>query len=168
MACGGHDRDHLYCVRFTATQSNARQEDLFIPALEEYIWWISGASLVLAIATLLAIPWLVTRLPQDYFDHGRRESWRLSGKEPLAALLLGLAKNLLGALLLALGLVMLVTPGQGILTILVGLLLMNFPGKYRVERWLVTRPGVLRSLNRLRKRRGEPPFQVPEHPDRKR
>jgi hypothetical protein len=63
---------------------------------------------------------------------------------------------------------MLVTPGQGILTILVGLLLMNFPGKYRVERWLVTRPGVLRSLNRLRKRRGEPPFQVPEHPDRKR
>jgi hypothetical protein len=153
-------------IRYNRDAAHGRQEDVFIPAIEEYIWWISGASLALAIATLLAIPWLVTRLPQDYFDHGRRESWRVTGKEPLAALLLGLAKNVLGALLLALGLVMLVTPGQGILTILVGLLLMNFPGKYRVERWLVTRPGVLRSLNLLRQRRGEPPFRVPDHPDR--
>jgi hypothetical protein len=55
---------------------------------------------------------------------------------------------------------MLFTPGQGILTILAGLLLMNFPGKYRLERWLVQRPGVLSSLNWLRTRRGKAPFRL--------
>ena len=51
------------------------------------------------------------------------------------------------------------TPGQGLLTLLVGLLLMNFPGKYRLERWLVGRRGVLTALNWLRRRGGHPPFQ---------
>ena len=58
---------------------------------------------------------------------------------------------------------MLVTPGQGVLTILAGLLLMNFPGKYRLERWLVMRPGVMRALNWLRARRGQTPFEIPEN-----
>ncbi len=57
--------------------------------------------------------------------------------------------------------VMLVTPGQGIVTLLIGLLLMNFPGKYRVERWLVLQPGVLRGLNWLRQKRGHQPFDAP-------
>ena len=55
---------------------------------------------------------------------------------------------------------MLFTPGQGILSILAGLLLMNFPGKFRLERWLVQRPGVLKSLNWLRARRGKAPFRL--------
>ena len=75
----------------------------------------------------------------------------------------GLLKNLLGAVLVALGVVMLFTPGQGILTLLAGLLLMNFPGKYRLECWLVQRPGVLRGMNWLRERHGEPPFESPAH-----
>lgn len=111
-------------------------------------------------ATLLAIPWVVSRLPADYFDHTRRERWQSSSEAPLPALLLGLAKNLLGVILVVLGVVMLFIPGQGLLTILIGLLLMNFPGKYRLERWLVHRPGVLRSLNWLRSRRGRPPFRL--------
>jgi hypothetical protein len=63
--------------------------------------------------------------------------------------------------LVLLGLVMLVTPGQGILTLLSGLLLMNFPGKYRLEQWLVLRPGILRALNWLRRRRNQPAFDAP-------
>lgn len=128
--------------------------------METYFWWITGASLLSAIATVLAMPWVVTRLPDDYFNHPERESWRQSNSEPLVALLLGLLKNAVGAVLLALGALMLFTPGQGLLTILAGLLLMNFPGKYRLERWLVQRPGVLRSLNWLRTRRGKPPFRL--------
>ena len=46
---------------------------------------------------------------------------------------------------------------------LVGLLLMNFPGKYRLERWLLRRPGVLGALNWLRGRRGLPPFDPPAY-----
>lgn len=128
--------------------------------MEHYLWWITGASLLSAIATLLAMPWVVTRLPEDYFNHPERESWRRSKSEPVVALLLGLLKNAVGAVLLCLGVVMLFTPGQGVLTILAGLLLMNFPGKYRLERWLVQRPGVLKSLNWLRTRRGQAPFRL--------
>ncbi|MHA7814902.1 MAG: PGPGW domain-containing protein [Pseudohaliea sp.] len=128
--------------------------------MEPYLWWITGASLLSAIATLLAMPWVVTRLPEDYFNHPERERWQRSNSEPLVTLLLGLLKNTLGALLLTLGVVMLFTPGQGVLTILAGLLLMNFPRKYRLERWLVQRPGVLRSLNWLRARRGKTPFRL--------
>jgi len=128
--------------------------------MEQYFWWVTGASLLSAIATLLAMPWVVTRLPEDYFNHPGREAWHRSNSEPLVALLLGLLKNAVGALLLILGAVMLFTPGQGLLTILAGLLLMNFPGKYRLERWLVQRPGVLKSLNWLRARRGKAPFRL--------
>ena len=56
---------------------------------------------------------------------------------------------------------MLVTPGQGVLTIVVGMLLFDFPGKFRLERWLVTRPTVWRSINWLRERAGREPSQTP-------
>jgi hypothetical protein len=65
-----------------------------------------------------------------------------------------IAKNLAGVTLLAAGLVMLLTPGQGLLTIVVGITLINFPGKMRFERWLATRPPVWRSINWLRERAG--------------
>jgi hypothetical protein len=52
------------------------------------------------------------------------------------------------------GVAMLVLPGQGVLTIITGLLLLDFPGKYRFERWLVRRGPVLRGVNWLRDRAG--------------
>ncbi len=133
--------------------------DIGIPGL---LWWASGASALALLATIVGVPWVVARLPADYFSQPEREAWRRSGQAPVLALVLGLAKNAFGALLVMLGLVMLVTPGQGLLTLLIGLLLLNFPGKYRLERWLVLRPGVLRGLNWLRRRHGRAPF---EHPD---
>ena len=131
------------------------------PQLETVLWWASGLSLVGFVGTLIAVPWVVSRLPSDYFNREQREVWRNLAGEPWYALLLGALKNILGALLVLLGLIMLVTPGQGLLTLLVGLLLMNFPGKYQLERWLVCRPGVLKALDWLRKRRGQPPFEPP-------
>ena len=62
------------------------------------------------------------------------------------------------------GIAMLVLPGQGLLTIVVGIVLLNFPGKYRLERWLATRSPVWRSLNWLRRRAGRPELQRPEEP----
>lgn len=134
-----------------------------IPAdVAELLWWATGLSVLAFVAALIGVPWVVARLPHDYFTRADREAWRGSPDQPLLALILGLVKNGIGALLVLLGLVMLVTPGQGVLTLLIGLLLVNFPGKYRVERWLVLRPGVLRGLNWLRRRRGELPFVAPD------
>lgn len=133
------------------------------PQLETILWWASGLSLLGLVATVIGIPWVVARLPRDYFNQSHREVWRISAAEPWYALVLGGVKNVLGALLVLLGVVMLITPGQGLLTLLVGLLLMNFPGKYQLERWLVRRPGVLKALDWLRQRRGQPPFDPPAY-----
>jgi hypothetical protein len=56
---------------------------------------------------------------------------------------------------------MLVVPGQGLLSIAVALIVLDFPGKFRLERWLATRPPVWRSLNWLRKRFDRPPLEIP-------
>jgi len=123
--------------------------------------WASGFSLLTLVATLAAVPWVVSRLPADYFSRPRRTSWRLGTGVSLVGVLLVVLKNALGMVLVVLGFIMLFTPGQGMLTLLTGLLLMNFPGKYWLERWLVLRPGVLGALNWLRRRGGHPPLEAP-------
>jgi len=127
----------------------------------DVFWWATGLSVVALIATAIGVPWAVARLPSDYFSRDERAVWRGRADAPFAALMLALAKNGLGAVLLVLGMIMLITPGQGLLTILIGLMLLNFPGKYRLERWLVMRPGALRALNWLRRRHGREPFERP-------
>ncbi|CAA0105017.1 Uncharacterised protein [Halioglobus japonicus] len=133
----------------------------FLTTWQQPLLWASGLSLLAAVATIVAIPWVVTRLPQDYFANEERHALRDSSDKPVLVLALGVLKNVFGLLLILAGLIMLVTPGQGVLTLLIGLLLMNFPGKYRVERWLVLRPGVLRGLNWLREKRGHVHFDTP-------
>ena len=43
-----------------------------------------------------------------------------------------IARNVVGAIVVLAGLIMLVTPGQGILTIIAGLAIMDFPGRDRL------------------------------------
>jgi hypothetical protein len=128
---------------------------------EALLWWLFAASIALVLVTPIAIVWAVLRLPPDYFTAQRRRplgSWQ---DHPLLRPLLLLGKNLLGIVLLVAGLVMLVVPGQGLLSIAVALVLLDFPGKFRLERWLATRPPVWRSLNWLRKRFARPPLEKP-------
>lgn len=120
---------------------------------------LAWGSVVLFITSLAVIPWLVTKIPADYFHEERRRRDALGERSLALQLLLGF-KNLCGCLLILLGLVMLVLPGQGILTIVIGLFLMNFPGKYELERSLVSRPKVLDSLNWIRARAQKPPLVV--------
>lgn len=131
--------------------------------LELLLVWAGGLSLLGLAAAVVGVPWILARLPANYFNQSHRAVWREWGDEPWLALVLGGLKNIVGAVLVLLGVVMLVTPGQGLLTLLVGLLLMNFPGKYRLERWLVGRRGVLAALNWLRRRGGHPPFEPPTY-----
>ena len=122
-------------------------------------WWLTGFSVVAFIGTLLVIPVLVARIPEDYFlpDRKRRNP---NHAHPAIRLAWLIAKNLLGVVLIVVGIVMLVAPGQGLLTILMGLLLMDFPGKYQLERWLISRPPIHRSVNWLRDKSGRPPIRI--------
>ena len=68
--------------------------------------------------------------------------------------MLMIAKNVLGYIFVVTGLILLVLPGQGIFTVLVGVMLLNFPGKHQLARWIIARQPVLRSINWLRRRAG--------------
>jgi hypothetical protein len=67
-------------------------------------------------------------------------------------------RNALGVVLVALGIAMLLLPGQGLLTVLVGLLLVDFPGKQKLIRRLLARPKILGVVNKLRAHRNAPPL----------
>ena len=113
-------------------------------------------SVLSLIGSVVLMPLFVLRLPPDYFLHQRRPA--SSPRPPLLKLALLVSKNVLGASLLVSGVLMLVLPGQGLLTILAGMLLLDFPGKFRFERRLASLSPVRRGLNWLRHRAGAQPF----------
>lgn len=116
-------------------------------------------SVVSAVVSLVVCGYVLGRLPADYFvNPAARE--RHADRHPVAHVLLVIGRNLLGYFLVGLGILLSFpgVPGQGILTILMGVMLINIPGKLRVERWLVTRRAVLAAVNRLRARFGNPPL----------
>jgi hypothetical protein len=71
-----------------------------------------------------------------------------------------LVKNTFGAVFLLAGFLMLFLPGQGILTMLIGLSLIDFPGKRVLEARLIGRPSLLHAINRVRARFGKPPLVI--------
>jgi hypothetical protein len=125
---------------------------------EAVLAWLGIFSLSTFLLSLVAIPFFIVRIPHDYFLHSARVP--LPSRHLLIRLLLLIAKNMLGILFVFIGLALLVLPGQGILTILIGVLFINFPGKYRFEKWLVSRPSVLSSVNWLRQRAAKKPLDL--------
>ncbi len=121
------------------------------------LWLAGGLSLVTFFGTLLILPVILIRIPTDYFlekEGHRRDHAGLRSR--IFRILSGVVRNLLGVLLLLMGGIMLFTPGQGILTILAGLLVMDFPGKRDLEIRLISRDSIYRGINRIRRRAGKP------------
>jgi hypothetical protein len=122
---------------------------------------IGAALFVVTLAGSAIATALVLRgLPADYL---RRES--VPDDRPRSIRLLrSIGKNVLGVLLIALGAVMSLpgVPGQGVLTMVIGLMLLDFPGKRAMERRLMGRPSVLAAINRVRLRFGRDPLLPPE------
>ena len=133
-----------------------------IQSHENLVFWSLLVSSITFVGTLLIVPILVCRIPEDYFSHTRRERTPWAEHHPVIRMVLHVAKNLFGYVVILMGIAMLVLPGQGILTIIIGLMLINFPGKYRLERWLVTRKPILKSINWMREKSGHAPLIVSE------
>jgi UPF0716 family protein affecting phage T7 exclusion len=72
--------------------------------------------------------------------------------------LINLAKIIVGVCLLLIGIVMLVLPGQGLITMLIGLSLLPFPGKDKMEQNILSRKSVRTTLNWIRVKAKKPPF----------
>lgn len=127
----------------------------------EYALWFGVLSILTFILSLALIPILIARIPADYFVERKRHLIRSHSLHPLLYLVFMVGKNLLGILLLVAGIAMLVLPGQGIITILIGITLMDFPGKFTLERYLVSRSRVFNAINWIRERAGSPPLNHP-------
>lgn len=130
----------------------------WIQGNETALWLLAVSTTITFIATLIAVPALVVRIPPDYFSHSKDHGKPWANHHPAVRAMLLIGKNALGVIFVVVGLVLLVLPGQGIFTILIGIMLLNFPGKYRLERWIVAKRPVLQSINWLRQRAGRAPL----------
>jgi hypothetical protein len=133
----------------------------FIRAHQVYLWLIGALSALVFVGTLVAIPLLAIHIPADYFTR-RRKLLKDSpaGHAAVRLLVLGL-KNLAGIIFILSGIVMLALPGQGVITFLIGLMLVNFPGKRALERRIIEQESVLRAINWIRVRARKPTLKRP-------
>lgn len=150
-----------------ATWNAALDMRFLTPLLEEIrshgalLGWLLAMSLAMLLVTPLAVAWVVVRLPTDYFcaESSIVQNWRRW--HPLLGVPLLVGKNVLGGVLVLAGIAMLFAPGQGMLTLAVGLGLIDFPGKRRLMRALVRQRSVWRTVNWLRRRAGRPVLRMP-------
>lgn len=135
----------------------------FLDAVPPSVWyWIAGLSILTFISSMAILPMVIIHMAEDYFLPSYLDrSHKGRSIHPALRISTLILKNVLGAILLLAGLIMLFTPGQGLLTIFMGLVLMNFPGKRGLELKLVSRPTVFQALNWIRAKANRPPLLLP-------
>ena len=131
---------------------------LFLHDHKEAMWWVAALSAAVFVGSLILVPWLVVRIPEDYFAKPRRPKTPFADTHPLMRWIGLILKNILGVLLVVAGIAMLLLPGQGLLTVAIGILLLDFPGKHGMEKRLIRMGPVLNSINWLRNKAHVPPL----------
>jgi len=137
-----------------------------MPDLTFAITWSSiliWAALFVAsfLINLAIVSFILVKLPADHFAKSRKRKF-MAGYSPVVRVAALIGKNILGVLLVALGVVLSLpgVPGQGLLTILLGIMLLDFPGKHRLEQKLLSRPSIVNAINGLRGRFSKPPLEL--------
>ncbi|REK12895.1 MAG: hypothetical protein DWQ37_09710 [Planctomycetota bacterium] len=122
-------------------------------------------SVVVAVASLWIGHYFLTTIRPDYFAEPHKPFQRWYRERPVLWWTLMIGKNVFGVLFILAGLIMFFTPGQGVLTLILGMALVDVPGKQRVMRAIIQRPTVLNVVNRLRDRAGKPPLDFSDTDD---
>jgi hypothetical protein len=104
---------------------------------------------------------ILVKIPANYFKMNHKAKF-WSGPNPAFHAAKFIGKNVLGFLLVVLGIVLSIpgVPGQGLLTILLGIMLLDFPGKSTLERKLLGRPEIVKAINHLRARFHKPSLEL--------
>ena len=122
-----------------------------------------GASIFLVsfFANLGIVSLILVKLPADHFRKSRKTKF-WSGPRPWLHAAKVIGKNIGGVLLVALGVVLSLpgVPGQGLLTVLLGIMLLDFPGRHRLEQKLLSKPSIVNTINSLRGRFGKKPLEL--------
>jgi hypothetical protein len=129
-----------------------------------WVWPLFVLSVVMFVGSLIMIPWVLIRLPAHYFDERHPRIW-LKDHHRIVRQIGFALKNLVGVGFVLAGIAMLVLPGQGLLTMLIGISFVDFPGKRGLERKIISVPQVLSTINAVRTRFGEAPLIVYPHCD---
>jgi hypothetical protein len=136
-------------------------------SISEFVLALSWRSVLIGVLIFLGsffvnlaiVSVILVKLPADHFSKDRKTKF-WSGPRPALHAAGVIGKNILGILLVALGVVLSLpgVPGQGLLTILLGVMLLDFPGRDRLEQKLLSKPSIVNAINRLRGRFDKPPL----------
>lgn len=118
---------------------------------------LTVASVIGFVGSLIAIPWILIRLPSDYFDMRVPRHW-MKDHHPVLRVIGLIIKNILGMVFFLAGFLMLFLPGQGLLTMLIGISFMDFPNKRRLEAKIVGQRTIFNAINAMRQRFNKPPL----------
>lgn len=125
---------------------------------EALLGWLGVISLLMFFGSLIAVPMVIVWLPKDFL---RQEIKRVKNWPRYVSVPFYIVKNSLGIVFILTGLAMLILPGQGLLTLFIGVALINFPRKRVFIRKVVGQRRIFRAINRLRERFGKPKFELP-------
>ena len=109
------------------------------------------------VLSLVIVGIVMVKIPENYFSSHYQHDF-LPNSSWFTRWGAVVAKNIAGLILVIAGVVMLIGPGQGILTILIGLILMDIPGKRPLEARLIKRPVILAAVNNFRAKYNKPPL----------
>ncbi|MBS0300245.1 MAG: hypothetical protein JSR32_10035 [Proteobacteria bacterium] len=124
---------------------------------------LTVVSIISFIGSLIAIPWILIRLPDDYFDVRVPRHW-MKDHHPVLRIVGHIIKNVIGAVFLVVGFLMLFLPGQGLLTMLIGVSFLDFPHKRKLEARIVGQPAVLNAINAMRRKFNRLPLILAPNP----
>jgi multisubunit Na+/H+ antiporter MnhG subunit len=133
--------------------------------LQSITWGNALLGVGLFLASLLisfaAIGIVMVKVPPHYFS-ARHDRDFLPDSPWLVRWGAVIAKNIAGVFLILLGIILSLpgVPGQGILTILLGLIFLDIPGKRPLEARIIKRPSVLSAINKLRAKYDKPPLEL--------
>lgn len=120
-----------------------------------------GLLLISLTFSFVSIGIVMVKIPANYFSSHYKQDF-LPGSHWTVRWGAVIAKNVFGVLLIILGLLLSLpgVPGQGILTILLGLIMIDIPGKRPIEARIIKRPSVLAAVNKLRAKYDKPPLEL--------
>lgn len=132
----------------------------WLMAHQYLLGWIGVISFLVFSLSLLSLPWLVAMIPEDYFSSQKRKRAILKNEVFGTWIVIFILKNSIGLLLITGGMLMLFLPGQGVLTIIAGLIMTDYPGKFELERRIVSNKKILEKLNWLRNKANQPSLKI--------
>lgn len=124
--------------------------------------WIVFGSMATLVVSFIAVPIVIRRMPHDYFLEDSPKVEEIRERHSVLRIIFLILKNLVGGILFLGGVLMLIGPGQGLLTILIGLFLMDFPGKRNLEIRLMRTGPIKKTVDWIREKADKRPLILPD------